>query len=125
MEFGAREVALEALEIFLAAPKMILATELAKIPEKILEMKLVRIPEMEPVTALGTAQSNRWVLSSQPLASFAMANLLTWLDIILPAALAARASPEEELALTVKALEQNLELAPFTDSFYGSKEMKI
>ena len=80
---------------------------------------------MEPVTALGTAQSNRWVLSSQPLASFVMVDLLTWLDIVLPAALAAWASPEEELALTVKALEQNLELAPFADSSCDSKEMKI
>ena len=125
MEFGAQEVALEAPEIFLVAPEMAPATELAKIPEKTLEKELMRIPEMEPVMALGITQSNRWVLSSQPLASFAMANLLTWLDIILSAALAARASPEEELALMVKALEQNLELAPFTDSFYGSKEMKI
>ena len=44
MEFGAREVALEAPEILLAVPEMAPTTELAKIPEKILEMKLVRIP---------------------------------------------------------------------------------
>ena len=114
-------MALEAPEILLAAPEMAPATELARE----LELKLVRIPEMEPVMALGTAQSNRWVLSSQPLASFVMVDLLTWLDIVLPAALAARASPDEELVLTAKALEQNLDLAPFAASFCGSKEMKI
>ena len=113
MEFGAREVALEAPEIFLAAPEMAPTTELAKIPEKILEMKLVRIPEMEPVMALGTAQSNRWVLSSQPLASFAVADLLTWLGIVLPEVLAARASPEEELLLAAKAQKRDPELGPF------------
>ena len=54
MEFGAREVALEAPEIFLAAPEMVLATEL--------ELE----PVMELVKALEIAQSNRWVLSSPP-----------------------------------------------------------
>ena len=77
-DFGAREAALEAPEIFLVASEMAPATELAKIPKKILERKLVRIPEMEPVTAPGTAQSNQWVLSSQPLAFFAVADLLIW-----------------------------------------------
>ena len=66
MEFGAQEVALEAPEIFLVAPEMAPATELAKIPEKTLEKELMRIPEMEPVMALGITQSNRWVLSSPP-----------------------------------------------------------
>ena len=119
------EVALEAPEILLAAPEMAPANELAKIPKKILERKLVMISEMEPATALVTGQSNRWALSSQPLVSFAMADLLTWLGNVSPAALAARASPEEELVLTAKAQEQDLELARFADSFCGSKEMKI
>ena len=46
-----------------------------------------------------------------------MADRLTWLDIVLSAALAAWASPEEDLALTAKALEQNLDLAPFRRLF--------
>ena len=103
-------------------------TELARELELQLEKELVRIPKFEPVTALGIAQgiaqSNRWVLSSQPLASFVMVDLLTWLDIVLPAALEARASPEVELVSTAKALEQNLKVAPFAASFCGSKEMK-
>ncbi|KAL6340395.1 hypothetical protein AAG906_006049 [Vitis piasezkii] len=53
LHFGAREVALEAPEIFLAAPEMAPANELAKIPEKILERKLVMIPEMEPISSCG------------------------------------------------------------------------
>ena len=81
MEFGAWEVALEAPEIFLAAPEMVPATELARIPEKALEI----------------AQSGQWVLSFQPWVSFVIADLLTWLGIVLPEVLAARASPEEEL----------------------------
>ena len=40
MEFGAREVAAEAPVLLLAAPKMAPATELARIPERILERKL-------------------------------------------------------------------------------------
>ena len=120
MEFGAREVALEASEILLAAPEMAPATELARE----LELKLVRIPEMEPVMALGTAQSNRWVLSSQPLVSFVMVDLRTWLNIVLLVALVVPASLEVELISTAKALEQNLELAPFVDSSCDSKEMK-
>ena len=55
MEFGAREVAAEAPEVFLAAPEMAPATELARILEKILERKLARIPEMEPTKALEIA----------------------------------------------------------------------
>ena len=74
MEFGAQEVALEAPEIFLAAPEMVPAMELAGDSARELEMAL----ELEPVMALGTAQSNRWVLSSQPWASFAVADPLTW-----------------------------------------------
>ena len=126
-------MALEAPEIFLVAPEMVpaleLAGDLAREPELQQEMDLVRIPEIESVMALGIAQgiaqSNRWVLSSPPWVSSAMAYLLTWLDIILPAALVARASPEVELVSTAKALEQNLEVDPFAASFCGSKEMKI
>ena len=43
----------------------------------------------------------------------------------MPEALAALASLEEELLSAAKALEQNLELAPFADSSCDSKEMKI
>ena len=129
LEFGAREVAFEAPEIFLAAPEMVPATELARELELQLEMDLVRIPEIESVMALGIAQgiaqSNRWVLCSQPLASFVMVDLRTWLNIVLPAALVASASLEVELISTEKALEQNLEVAPFATSFCGLKEMKI
>ena len=53
MEFGAREVALEAPEIFLAAPEMV------------------------PAKELEIAQSGQWVLSSPPWVSFVMADLLT------------------------------------------------
>ena len=121
LQFGALEVALEAPEIFLAAPEMVPAMELVG--------DLAREPattlEFEPVMALGIAQSNRWVLSSQPLASFVMVDLRTWLNIVLPATLVAPASLEVELISTAKALEQNLEVAPFAASFCGSKEMKI
>ena len=96
------------------------ATELAWESARELELE----PVMELAKTLEIASSSRWVLSSQPLVSFAMADLLTWLGIVLPEVLAARASPEEDLALTAKALEQNLDLAPFADSSYGSKEMK-
>ena len=98
MEFGAREVALEALEILLAAPEMAPEVELAR------ELELE--PVMESEKALEIAPSSRWVLSFQAWASFAVADLLTWLGIVLPEvlaaraspkALAARASPEEEL----------------------------
>ena len=129
LEFGALELALEAPEIFLGVPEMVPTMELAGGSARELELQLekdlVRIPEFEPVTALGIAQgiaqSNRWVLSSQPLA---MADLRTWLNIVLPAALVAPASLEVELALTAKPLEQNLDLAPFADSSCGSKGMK-
>ena len=74
MEFRALEVALEAPEIFLAVPEMAPTTEQARILEKILERKLARIPEMEPAKALEISQSGQWVLSFQPLASFAVAD---------------------------------------------------
>ena len=95
MEFGAQEVALEAPKILLAAPKMEPATELARE----LELK----PVMESEKELEIAQSGQWVLSFQPLASFAVADPLTWLGNVSPAALAARASSEEELFLAAKA----------------------
>ena len=82
-------MAAEALEILLATPEMAPTTELARI----LELESV----MESEKALEIAQSNRWVLSSPPWVSFAMADLLTWLGIVLQEVLAARASPEEEL----------------------------
>ena len=118
LQFGALESALEAPELFLGVPEMVPAMELAGDSARELELQLekdlVRIPEFEPVTALGIAQgiaqSNRWVLSSQPLASFVMVDLRTWLNIALPAALVVPAS---------------LEVAPFAASFCGSKEMKI
>ena len=74
MEFEAWEVALEAPEIFLAAPEMVPATELAWESARELELE----PVMELAKALEIAQSNRWVLSSQPLVSSAMADCLTW-----------------------------------------------
>ena len=74
MEFGAQEVALEAPEIFLAAPEMAPATELTWDSARELELE----PVMELVKALEIAQSNRWVLSSPPWVSSAMADLLTW-----------------------------------------------
>ena len=70
MEFGVREVALEAPEIFLAAPEMAPKAELAR------ELELE--PVMESEKALEIAQSNRWVLSSPPWVSFGMADPLTW-----------------------------------------------
>ena len=82
-------MALEAPEIFLAAPEMAPKAELAR------ELELE--PVMESEKALEIAQSGQWVLSFQLLASFAMADLLTWLGIVLPEVLAARASLEEEL----------------------------
>ena len=106
MEFGAREVAAEAPEIFLAVPEMAPAMELAWDLARELETALELEPVMELAKALEIAQSNRWVLSSQPWFSFAVADPLTWLGIVLPEvlaaraspkALAARASPEEEL----------------------------
>ena len=78
MEFGAQEVALEALEIFLAVPEMARATELAWESARELEMTLEFAPVMELGKTLEIAQSNRWVLSSPPWASFAAADLPTW-----------------------------------------------
>ena len=82
-------MALEAPEILLAAPEMAPEAELAR------ELELE--PVMESEKALEIAQSNRWVLSSPPWVSFAMADLLTWVSIVLPEVLAARASQKEEL----------------------------
>ena len=67
-------MALEAPEIFLAAPEMAPATELALESARELETTL----ELELVKALEIAQSNRWVLSSPPWVSFGMADPLTW-----------------------------------------------
>ena len=78
LEFGAREVALEAPEIFLAALKMVPAMELAGDSARELETALELEPVMELVKALEIAQSNRWVLSSPPWASFAATDLSTW-----------------------------------------------
>ena len=97
MEFGAREVAAEAPEIFLAVPEMAPAMELAWDSARELETALELEPVMELAKALEIAQSNRWVLSSPPWVSFAMADLLTWVSIVLPEVLAARASQKEEL----------------------------
>ena len=95
MEFGAREVAAEAHMVLLAAPDMAPKAELAR--------ELARELEMEPAKALEIAQSGQWVLSFQPLASFVVADLLTWLGNVSPEVLAVRASPEEELLLAAKA----------------------
>ena len=74
MEFGAREVAVEAPMVLLAAPEMAPEAELARESARELELE----PVMELVKALEIAQSNRWVLSSPPWVSSAMADLLTW-----------------------------------------------
>ena len=78
LEFGAREVALEAPEIFLAAPEMVPAMELAGDLEREPETALEFEPVMELVKALEIAQSNRWVLSSPPWVSSAVVDPLTW-----------------------------------------------
>ena len=124
LEFGAQEVALEAPEIFLGVPEMVPAMELARDSAREPETTLEFEPVLELGKALEIAQSNRWVLSSPPWVSSTMADRLTLEGIVLSAALVARASPEVELALTAKPLEQNLDLAPFADSSCGSKEMK-
>ena len=116
MEFGAREVAAEALVVLLAAPEMAPEAELAR--------ESVRELELEPAKVLEIAQSGQWVLSFQPLASFAVADLLTWLGNVSPAALAARASLEEKLVLAAKTQKWDLELAPFVGFACGLKEMK-
>ena len=85
---------------------------------------LFRSLELEPAMALEIAQSGQWVLSFQLLASFAMADLLTWLGIVWPEVLAARASPEEELLLAAKAQKRDPELAPFASFSYGLKGRK-
>ena len=74
MEFGARGVVLVVPEILLAAPEMASEMELARDSARELELE----PVMELVKALEIAQSNRWVLSSPPWASFAAADLPTW-----------------------------------------------
>ena len=58
MDFGVREVVVEASQALLAAPEMEL--------------------EMEPARVLEIAPLNQWALSFQPLLSFAEANPLTW-----------------------------------------------
>ena len=73
MEFGAQEVALEAPEIFLAAPEMVPATKLAWESARELELE----PVMELVKALEIAQLNRWVLSSPPWVYSTVADPLT------------------------------------------------
>ena len=121
LQFGALELALEAPGLFLRVPEMVpamelellLVRELAREPVTALEFvpvkDLVKIPEIEPVLALGIAQSNRLVQSSQPWVSSSMADRLTLLNIALPAALVAPGSLEEDLVSTVKALEQVLD----------------
>ena len=54
----------------LAVPEMAPEMELARILE--------RIPEMKPAKALEIVQSSQWVLSFQPWVSFAVADPLTW-----------------------------------------------
>ena len=74
MEFGAREVAAEAPVLLLVAPEIAPTTELARDSARELELE----PVMELVKALEIAQSNRWVLSSPPWVSSAVADPLTW-----------------------------------------------
>ena len=78
MEFRAREVATEAPVLLLAAPEMAPTTELAWESARELETALELEPVMELVKALEIAQLGQWVLSFQPLASFAVADPLTW-----------------------------------------------
>ena len=78
MEFEAQEVALEAPEIFLTTSEMVPATELAWESARELETALELEPVMELVKALEIAQPNRWVLSSPPWVSSAVADPLTW-----------------------------------------------
>ena len=60
----------EVPEVLLAAPEMAPEMELARILEK--------IPEMKPAKALEIVQSSQWVLSFQPWVSFAVTDPLTW-----------------------------------------------
>nr|CAN74025.1 hypothetical protein VITISV_021522 [Vitis vinifera] len=132
LQFGALELALEAPELFLGVPEMVPAMELELLQVRELAREPVTALEFVPVKDLvisqGIAQSNQLVQSSQPWFSSSMADHLTWLNIALPAALVAPASLEEGLVSTAKALEQvleqNLDLAPFADSFCGLKGMK-
>ena len=78
MEFGAREVAAEAPVLWISTPEMAPETELARDSARELETALELELVMELVKALEIALSSRWVSSSQPLASFALADLLTW-----------------------------------------------
>ena len=55
-------MAVEALEVLLAAPEMAPEMEL----------------EMEPTRVLGTTPSSQWALSFQPWLSFVVADSLTW-----------------------------------------------
>ena len=74
MEFGAREVAAEAPVLLIVAPEMAPEMELARDSTRELELE----PVMELVKALEIAQSNRWVLNSQPWVSSTVADPLTW-----------------------------------------------
>ena len=60
--------------VLLATPEMAPEMELAWESARELETAL----ELEPVMELAIAQSNRWVLSSQPWVSFVVADPLTW-----------------------------------------------
>ena len=66
-------MALEALEILLAAPEMAWVSEVAW--ESVRELELE--PVMELTKALEIAPSSRWVLSFQPWVSSAVADPLT------------------------------------------------
>ena len=80
--------------------------------------------EMEPARALGTAPLNQWVLSFQPLLSFAVADPLTWWDNVSPEASAARALPEEKLLSATEAQRWVLERTPLAGLSCGLKERK-
>ncbi|RVW74888.1 hypothetical protein CK203_054598 [Vitis vinifera] len=89
---------------------------------------LVKIPEIEPVwlwDCLGDCSVKSIGSELSTLGFFFNADRLTLLNIVLPAALVAPASLEEDLVSMAKALEQvleqNLDLAPFADSFCSSK----
>ncbi|RVW66751.1 hypothetical protein CK203_066373 [Vitis vinifera] len=107
----------EAPELFLGVPEMVPAMEL----ELLQVRELAREPGDCSVKSIGSELST--------LVSSSMADRLTLLNIALPAALVAPASLEKVVVSTAKALEQvleqNLDLAPFADSFCGSKGMKI
>ena len=100
MDFGVREVVVEAPRALLAAPEMELAMELARVP------------------------SSQWALSFQPWLSFAVADPLTWRDNASSETLAARASPDEKLLLAAEAQKWDLEWAPLTGLSCGLKKRK-